>query len=629
MAAGLAMGLASARATEGGDSSGGPEAPIGRKIEDFRLKDAQGGEHSLGDFAKSRLVVVAFLGTECPLAKLYGTRLGEMARQRAVRDVAFVGIDSNRQDSNTELLHYGRLHGIEFPLLKDVGNEIADRFGAVRTPEVFVLDEQRTIRYWGRVDDQYGVGFGRPEATRQDLSQALDELLAGGDVTQRVTPAPGCYIGRVREPEANAQVTWSREIAPIFQKHCQDCHRPGQIGPFPLLEYADVVGWSETIGEVVREGRMPPWHAESEYGHFANDARMTPEELARVEAWVKSGAPEGDPADLPPPRKFSEGWQLRHPDQVVYMSETPFTVPAEGIVPYQWFEADPGFTEDKWVKAVECRPGNPAVVHHVTVYFHPPGTDWNLQLRERINMVGGFAPGKRPIDVEGVWDGTARFIPAGSKFKFEMHYTPNGTEQTDRSSIALVFAEPEEVKRQMSLVLVANNEFEIPPHADNHRVESWYTLDEETLLYSLSPHMHLRGKSFACEAIYPDGEVEQLLNVPRFDFNWQNDYMYPVPKRVPKGTKVHCVAHFDNSAENLSNPDPARAVRWGDQIWEEMMIGAIAIAPAEQDLQAGVGKPAMVHGTRRWRIGGLTLVGLSLALAVGGVAWNMRHRPRA
>jgi len=254
------------------------------------------------------------------------------------------------------------------------------------------------------------------------------------------------------------------------------------------------------------------------------------------------------------------------------------------------------------------------VVHHVTVYFKPPWLDWDLQLGGRINMLGGYSPGKRPVNVPG-WDGMARFVPAGSKLMFEMHYTPNGTAQSDRSSIAIVFVEPEQVKRQLSVVVIADTTFEIPPHAEAHQVEASYTFDEDSLLYAFSPHMHLRGDKFRYVATYPDGTTEILLDVPHFDFNWQLDYMLAEPKRIPEGTRIDCTASFDNSEQNLANPDPTDTVRWGDQTWQEMMIGALAIAPANQNIAAMQGGGGKIHGSYRvlW---GMTLLAGALAIAL-------------
>ncbi len=563
-------------------------ARVGRKIDDFGLRDYRGQMHSLSQLADSKLVVVAFLGTDCPLAKLYGPRLAEVSKQFAERGVTFIGINSNQQDSNTEVAAHARIHGIEFPVLKDLGNEVADRFGAVRTPEVFVLDADRVVRYWGRIDDQYGVGYQRPEATHCDLVAALEELLAGRTVSQPETNAPGCYIGRVQKVEAKGDVTYSKQIARIIDKHCVECHREGEIAPFPLRSYEDVVGWAETILEVVNDGRMPPWSASPEFGHFKNNPRLDEEERQTLEAWVRNGAPQGNSADMPPAREFTVGWGIPQPDQIVHMSDQPYTVPAEGVVEYQYFTVDPGWTEDKWILASEARPDNRAVVHHIICFFEPPNSSKDVRGRGGLT---GYAPGMPPIEHS---EGAAIFVPAGSKLVFQMHYTPNGSVQKDRSYVGIKFADPDSVKFVARGGLAPNFLFEIPAGADNHQVVSKYKFRRETLLTSLTPHMHLRGKSFRYEVAYPDGTKEVLLDVPRYDFNWQLRYEFVEPKRMPAGTRMVCTAHFDNSANNLANPDPTKPVRWGDQTWEEMMIGWFSTLsprgePEEEEESSGAG----------------------------------------
>ena len=601
-------------------------------VADFTLRDYRGHEWSLTELADRRLVVVAFLGTECPLAKLYATRLRDLAAQYESRGVSFLGIVSNRQDSLTEILHYARVHGITFPVLKDTGNQVADQFGAERTPEVFVLDDQRRIRYRGRIDDQFEIGVQRAAPSQRDLQQAIEDLLAGRDVGTPRTVATGCRIGRVLHPTVATSpepVTWSQHVAGIFQRHCQECHRPGEIAPFPLLTYADVQGWEEMIREVVEQERMPPWGADPHFGDFVNDVRLSDEEKRLILDWIAQGAPEGDPAQAPAPIAFPTGWHIAaEPDQVVYIGERPFTVPATGPIEYQWFEVDPGFTEDKWVKAAEARPDNRAVVHHVTVYFKPPGANtYNLNLRKRINLLTGYAPGKTAVNSPDM--GIAFFLPAGTKFLFEMHYTATGSVEQDRSSLGLLFAKPSEVHKQVNCVLIANDQFAIPPQDPDYEVKSEYTVDEDSLLISLSPHMHLRGKSFLYEVLYPDGNRETILSVPRFDFNWQNNYQFRDWKRLPKGSRVLCTARFDNSADNLANPDPNDTVRWGDQTWEEMMIGSIAIAPADQDIARGIGVPPRLVdpslGLRRFPTWGWLIVGAAgMAVVFGslGMLWR-------
>ncbi|HEX3725122.1 MAG TPA: redoxin domain-containing protein [Pirellulales bacterium] len=571
----------------GSSSAAAESSPIGKKVDNFSARDFRGKVTSLDDFAGSKIVVVAFLGTECPLAKQYGPRLVEVAAAYKDKGVAVLGIDSNQQDSVSEIAHYAQEHKIEFPLLKDAGNVIADQLSAVRTPEVFVLDASRTVRYWGRVDNQFGfqeagVAYQRSQPNRRDLTIALDELLAGKDVSQSVSPNQGCRIGRVRKPLANSEVTYSKHIAPIFNNNCVYCHRDGQIAPFPLTSYEESVGWAEMIREVVDEHRMPPWHADPKVGHFKNDARLSDRDQALIDKWVENGAPQGDPKDMPPAPQYAAGWRIPKPDAVVYMSEQGHDVPATGTVEYQRFVVDPGWTEDKWIKALECIPGNPAVVHHIIVYLVPPGVTPSGQAgRLRTNWLGAFAPGLRQ---QVLADGLARYVQAGSKLLFEMHYTPNGVAQKDRSYAGFVFADPKTVKQEVAVQNAGNFTFKIPPGDDNYEVESEFVFRQNALLLTISPHMHVRGKDFRYELIYPDGKLETLLWVPHYDFGWQTTYELSEPKVLPKGTKMHCVAHFDNSADNFANPDPTKEVTWGEQTWEEMMFGWFEMALADQDL---------------------------------------------
>jgi peroxiredoxin len=557
---------------------------VGKPIANFRLRDARGAWHALDDLRKRKLVVVAFLGVDCPVAGRYVPRLAELAREFGPKGVAFLAVDANRQDSVTQLARLAKTYKLPFPLLKDVGNVVADRFGAVRTPEVCVLDGRRVPRYRGRIDDQYGVDYARPKPTRRDLARALEELLAGKPVSRPVTRPVGCLIGRVRRPDANSAVTYTKHVAAILQRRCTRCHQAGSIAPFALTSYADTAGWAETIREVIEEERMPPWHANSKYGTFANDARLPEKEKKLIYAWVKAGAPRGDAKDLPRVAASREGWRIPKPELVITLPR-PFKVPAEGTVPYQYFVVDPGLKEDKWIKASEARPGNRSVVHHLVVFALPPGKRGPVRAGDfGTNFIAGGGQGTPPMYFA---DGTAKFLRAGCRLVFEVHYTPNGAPQTDQSQVGFVFADPKTVKKEVKSESVLNMEFRIPPGAANHRVEAVQKFRQDTILYSLMPHMHLRGKTFRFEAVYPDKKREVLLDVPRYSFDWQNFYIFARPKFLPEGTELRCVAHFDNSERNRSNPDPKAAVRFGLQTRDEMMVGYYDMALADQDLRRG------------------------------------------
>jgi mono/diheme cytochrome c family protein len=510
---------------------------------------------------------------------------------------------------------------LPFPVVRDAGHAVADRFGATRTPEAFVLDRGRVVRYRGRIDDQYTVAGRRDRPGRRDLAAALEDLLAGRPVATPHAPATGCVIDRGPPAPAPAPVTYWRDVTPILQAHCVVCHRPGQVAPFALTRYPQAVNWAETIAEVVRDGRMPPWGASPAHGRFANDPRLSDRERGLIAAWVAAGCPEGDRADAPPPAAFADDWVIPRPELVASMPR-PFTVPAGGVVEYQSFEVDPGFAEDRWVKAAEIRPGNRRVVHHCTVFLKPPGGDEPAEQ----GALGSFclaamAPGTPPLVLP---DGMAKKVPAGWRFVFVVHYAPVGSVQTDQTSLGLVFADARAVRREVATKLLYDDRLCIPPRTADHRVEHTHRFEQDVLVLALFPHMHLRGRSFRYEAVYPDGAVEVLLDVPRYDFNWQHRYELAEPKRLPAGTTLRCVAVYDNSAANPFNPDPDATVRSGLQNSDEMFNGYFDWALADQDLTR---PPAgeVIWAAVRW----VARPGVALVVVPAGGALLLLRRRRA
>jgi len=572
-------------------SAAGPK--LGQPCPDFALKDYRGKEVKLADVDAS-VVVLAFLGTECPLAKLYSARLQEIYEAYPRDQVEILAVYANKQDSLEEIGAAVRRHEMTFPALKDAGNKVADLVGASRTPEVVLLDQHRNIQYRGRVDDQYVIGIVRDKAERHDLREAMDELLAGKKVSVAQTEPLGCFIGRVREVNNNSSVTYSNQISRIFQSRCVECHRDGEIAPFNLTSFDDASGWGEAIVEVLDDRRMPPWHANPEHGAFANDRSMPEEEKELVREWVKNGCPEGNPKELPKPLEFVSGWQLgEKPHAKFDMRKEPFKVPAEAGpngVAYQNFWVNPNFKEDKWIAGAEVKPGNRAVVHHIIVYVHSKGKG----TRED-GFLTAYVPGLRS---DAMPEGAAKRIPAGAWLRFQVHYTPIGSKQEDLSTVGLVFADPKKVTHEVKTVLAGNNDFALKPNEKDQRVDAKSRKSPVPVtLISMSPHMHLRGQSFRYEIILPDGTREILLDVPEYDFNWQTRYRLKEPRELPAGTQMFCTALFDNSAENLANPDPSKTIRWGDQSWDEMMIGyydiVIPRVPDELDPTKGTPSEAM------------------------------------
>jgi Copper type II ascorbate-dependent monooxygenase, C-terminal domain len=368
-----------------------------------------------------------------------------------------------------------------------------------------------------------------------------------------------------------SDVTYTKDVSRIVEERCQTCHHKGTAAPFSLLTFEDAKNKANRIREAVTANRMPPWHADPNHGKFSNDRRLSDDQKQKLLAWIEGGCVEGDKKDLPEPKTYADGWVIGKPD-IVFELPKEQTIKAEGVEAYQYFVTPTNFKEDVWVQAAEARPGNRAVVHHIIVFFRDPknpqrgGGDGLGQ-----NMIVGTAPGDMPQIFK---PGVARRIPAGSQLVFQMHYTPTGKEEKDRSQVGFIFYKGKEPPAHAAVTQgIANMDLRIPPGAANQKFESNLTLRQNVVLFSFMPHMHVRGKDFEYEAIYPDGRKEVLLSVPKFDFNWQTMYRLETPVKLPKGTRIHCTAHYDNSDKNPANPDPTKEVSWGDQTWEEMLIG--------------------------------------------------------
>jgi hypothetical protein len=366
---------------------------------------------------------------------------------------------------------------------------------------------------------------------------------------------------RTSSSKVTSNATFTKDVAPILFKNCVECHRPTGVAPMSLLSFKEVRPWARSVKERVADRTMPPWFADPAHGKFSNNPSLSQADIDIITSWVDSGSPKGDDKDLPAPPKFVEGWAIGTPDLVLSMKEE-YSVPADGTVPYLYFRIPTGFTADRWVQAVEIKPGDRRVVHHVIASIEDSE-------RKRIGGLGGITPNKTAIISP---PGSARLVKAGSVILLQMHYTTMGEATRDRTSVGLIFA-----KERPKIVLgggnAINTGFVIPAGAANHEVRATTTFNEDTYLYSMMPHMHVRGKDFTYTVVYPDGRSEIVLRVPKYNFDWQLDYELETPLFLPKGSRLDCVAHFDNSLSNKFNPDPSAKVRWGDQTWEEMMIG--------------------------------------------------------
>jgi hypothetical protein len=392
-------------------------------------------------------------------------------------------------------------------------------------------------------------------------------------------------IGGVSASGPAAAPTFSKDVAPILYNRCVECHRAGQIAPMSLMTYKEVRPWARSIRERVVDKSMPPWSADPNHGKFSNDPSLTRKEIDTIVAWVEAGSPKGEDKDLPPTPQFTEGWTIGKPDVVLTMTEEQ-SIPADGTIPYLYFTIPTGFKEDKWIQAMEIRPGNRAIVHHVIAFSQKPGEARDSQ--QGRGQLGGITPNKTGVTFA---PGTAKLIKAGANIVFQMHYTTNGQAGKDRTSIGLIFAKEPPTKSVITGNAM-NARFVIPPGDPNYEVKSSMTFKEDVHLTGFMPHMHFRGKDFKYTAVFPDGREQVLLSVPKYDFNWQLSYALTEPIALPKGTRLDCVAHFDNSTKNKYNPDPTKEVRWGDQTWEEMMIGWFSYTRDSETRENPVAKTA-------------------------------------
>jgi peroxiredoxin len=554
---------------------------IGRAIPPFSASAVdnttfQSAEH------KEKVLVVAFLGVECPLANLYAPSLAELSKRYSGKSVAIVAVNSNAQDTLDQTRAQARANGLTFPVLKDAGNAVAELFGAARTPEIFVLDAQRTVRYHGMLDDQYGYRERRAKPTKTYALDAIEALLKSGPVAVAETPLQGCHIGRVTKPSDGAKTSYYRDVLPILQDRCQQCHRKGEIGPFALSDYEVVRDWGPTIREAVSERRMPPWPADPKIGKFSNDISLTEKEIDAIRQWVDEGCPQGDAAEKPPAKQFVEGWNIGKPDKIYSMPET-YHVAATGVIEYQDFNASPVFTKDTWVQAVECRFGNRSVVHHMLVLLDFPKDP----SRSQDGVIKGFFAAGAPGSTYFVFpNGYAKKIPKGARLRFQMHYTPNGSPANDLSKFGVVLAKGNSPHEVQTFAL-GNADFLIPAGDADHKEWASQPVLQDVTLTTLMPHLHVRGKSFTFFLERPDGTREPLLSVPKWDFNWQYQYQLSRPLTVPKGSKLVVEAHWDNSAGNPNNIFPLVDARFGEQTFDEMFIGYINAIPSKSVADAG------------------------------------------
>jgi peroxiredoxin len=574
---------------------------VGQKLEGFKLKDATGKTRSLAEFKDKKALVVVFLGTTCPISNSYAVPLSKLDASYQDKGVQVLGINANPDESAAEVGKHAEEFRLSFPVLKDAEQSLANRLAVKVTPEAFVLDQSRVLRYRGRLDDSYASRTKqKKDPDCGELKSAVDAILAGKQITTPVTSAFGCSLVRPEKTASSvtAKVTYHRDVAPILQERCQSCHRPGQVAPFSLLSYSDAKSWATEIKEFSATRQMPPWKAEPGHGEFRDVRRMTDAEIATLATWADTGAPEGDPKTGPVAKNWGDGWSLGKPDLVLTMP-VDYPVAASGKDDFHCFVLPTGLTEDKDVVAVEVRPGNPRVLHHVLNFVDTSGRGRALDEKDPgpgydsgpggvgflpSGAVGGWAPGNMPRFLP---EGMGRSLPKNSDLVIQVHYHKTGKPEVDRTSIGLYFAKTP-VKQRVQTFPLTNFLINIPAGEAHHTLSQSVTLPFASTAIAITPHMHLLGREMKVTATFPDGKVVPMVFIKDWDYRWQDTFVYKEPVLLPKGTKLDLTAYFDNSSANPLNPNnPPKRVTFGEQTTDEMCFAFIEYVT---DSAAGIRK---------------------------------------
>lgn len=578
---------------------------LNKRIDNITLKDTSGKPRSLYELKDKKAIVVVFLSFECPVSTSYSSVLAELAKTYRDKQVAFLAVNSNDDGDAAQLAKQAAEYKLPFPVFKDDNFRAADAFKADTVPSVFVLDHNFVLRYRGRIDNGYAARLKKNgRITRHDLRQALDEMLAGKPVSEPATKPIGCAIVRERKTRTDGAVAFHRDVLPILQKNCQECHRAGGVGPFALLTYKQAVNWADDIKEYTQERKMPPWKP-VDGPAFHSERKLSEKDIATLAAWVDGGTPEGDPKDAPPPRRFVEGWQLGQPDLVLTVPEE-MTIGASGPDLFRCFVLPTKLTEDKFVTAVEVRPGNGRIVHHTLNYFDTSGKGRELEKKQREKddkqsdcgpgysaaMGLGFLPTRGQVGSLGGWapgnvahhlpEGYGHFLPKGSDIILQVHYHRNGRVENDRTTIGLYFAKGGNTQRWKAMVLPGRF-LVIPPGNERYRVTGGMEVLQECKLYSVMPHMHMLGREVKVTLTPPGGQPRTLVAINDWEYNWQETYFLKEPIVLKPGTRLAVEAFYDNSDKNPNNPfSPPRWVKFGEQTTDEMcyiFFGATSETP--------------------------------------------------
>jgi len=605
--ASLAFGMLSASAFAQTDAS---QAKLGEKMPNLTFKDDKGKTYRLYEQENKKAIIIAFVSFECPVSNSYLAPLSDMAKEFERFGVTIWGLTTSEDDTPAQIAKSAKHYDLAFPVFKDERLKAADALKAEYTPEVFVLDGDFTLRYRGRIDNMYSERLKKhKEITEHNLRQTIAELVTGRPVSVPATHAIGCKIYRERKAVGKiSEVTYHRDVQPILQQHCQECHRPGEVGPFSLMTYKQAVNWAQDIKDYTQRREMPPWKISEGIG-FHNERRLSAKELKTLADWADGGTPMGDPKDAPKAREFTQGWQLGTPD-LILSPDDDFLLGPSGKDVFRCFVMPTKLGEDKYVAAVELRPGNPRVVHHLLLFIDTMEAARKLekdaQEKERnepvidvhtgkvspydrgpgySRMMGvgflprgammGWAPGIQPRYMP---EGVGFHLPKNADVVMQVHYHRNGRAEKDRTQVGLYFAK-KKIEHPYQAGPVAGGSgsgplryfFSIPAGEDRYKLDGDIWASQDFTLLSVTPHMHMLGKDIKLTMTPPEGKEQTVFTIKQWDYNWQEIYFLKEPILVKAGTKFHVEAHYDNSDKNPLNPNsPPQRVIVGEQTYNEM-----------------------------------------------------------
>lgn len=550
---------------------------VGMRVDDFELVDHEGTAHRLYYYDNAPAIVIMTQGNGCPIVRNVMPDFREVRDAYVEKGVKFFLLNSNIQDNRSSIAKEVEEFGFDFQVLVDRNQLVGESLKVSRTAEIFVIDpKSKRVVYHGPVDDRVTYEIQKKAAENAYLANALDAVIAGEKVAVSDVDAPGCLVNfpEADKRDKHAEISYHDTIAPILEENCVGCHQEGGIGPWAMTSYQMIKGFSPMIREVIRTDRMPPWHADAEIGHFLRDKSLKDEDIKTLVHWIEAGSPRGDgPDPLAIPREPLKDWPLGQPDQIIALPA--FTVPASGVVDYQYPVIENPLTEGKWLKATTVKVGSRETVHHVlSGHIKEMPKDGRSGQINWGPSVGGYAVGAESNIAR---EGMGTYIPAGGGFGFQMHYTTYGKEVTDVTEIGLYFYDEDDKPKQMIRNMnIADISIKIPPNTAFHEESAYLEFPHDAELLFAFPHAHYRGQASRLIIQYPDGKEEVVLSLPRYDFNWQRAYEFVEPIKMPAGSKLISINVYDNSGQNPANPNPADTVLWGEQSHEEMLFTAVS-----------------------------------------------------